>query len=49
MHYLFKYEYDSHNNWTKRVEDEKDFNFREDIKPSNLEILSAKYRAISYH
>lgn len=49
IHYLFTYEYDSHNNWTKRVEEEKVFNFREDIKPSTLEILSAEYRAISYH
>lgn len=49
MHRLYTYEYDSYNNWTKRVEDEKVFNFREDIKPSTLEILSAEYRTISYH
>jgi hypothetical protein len=49
MHYLYTYEYDSHNNWTKRIEDEKVFNFREDIMPPTLEILSAEYRAISYH
>jgi len=49
MRYEYTYEYDSHGNWTKRVEDEKVFNFREDIKPSTLEILSAKYRTISYH
>lgn len=49
MRYEYTYEYDSHGNWTKRVEDEKVFNFREDMKPSTLEILSAEYRAISYH
>jgi hypothetical protein len=49
MRYDYTYEYDSHGNWTKRVEDERVFNSREDIKPSTLEILSAEYRAISYH
>lgn len=45
----YTYEYDAHGNWTKRLEDEKVFNIREDIKPFTLEILSAEYRAISYH
>jgi hypothetical protein len=49
MLYEFTYEYDSHGNWTKRIEDEKVFNFREDIKPSTLEIVTAEYRTISYY
>jgi hypothetical protein len=49
MNYFYTYEYDSHNNWTKRVEDEKVFNFREDIKSFTLEIVTVQYRAISYH
>jgi YD repeat-containing protein len=49
MHRDYTYEYDSHGNWTKRIEHEKVFNFREDIKPSTLDILSAEYRTLSYH
>jgi hypothetical protein len=48
MHRDYTYEYDSHGNWTKRIEHEKVFNFREDIKPSTLEMLSAEYRTLSY-
>ena len=36
MRYLYTDKYDSHDNWTKRVEDEKVFDVREDIKPSIL-------------
>jgi len=49
MHYEYTYEYDAHGNWTKRIEGEKVFDFREDIKPSTLEILTAEYRTISYY
>ena len=48
MHYDWTYEYDSHGNWTKRIEEEKVFNAREDFKPSTLQILSAVYRTIFY-
>ena len=49
MQYEYTYEYDSHGNWTRRIEDENVFNFREDIRPSTLEIVTAEYRTISYY
>jgi hypothetical protein len=49
MHYEYTYECDSRGNWTRRIEDEKVFNFREDFKPSTLEIVTAEYRTISYY
>lgn len=49
MHFDWTYDYDSRDNWTRKIEEEKVFNAREDIKPSTLQLITARYRIISYY